>query len=151
MKLFEKQKQSHRYRKQTYGYQRIRGEGIDWEIKIDIYILPSIKQITNKNLLNSTANSTQYSAMAYMGKNLTMSGYICIRMVSLLVKNLPANPGDKEMQVQSLSQEDSLEERTICSSILTWRIPWTEQPGGLQSIGSHRVRHNRSNLAHITD
>ena len=68
MKLFEKQKQSHRYRKQTYGYQRIRGEGIDWEIKIDIYILPYIKQITNKNLLHSTANSTQYSATAYMGK-----------------------------------------------------------------------------------
>ena len=33
-------------------------------------------------------------------------------------------------------------------SILAWRIPWIEEPGGLQSIGSHRVRHNQSDLAH---
>ena len=33
------------------------------------------------------------------------------------------------------------------SSILAWRIPWTEKPGGLQSVGSHRVRHNQGNLA----
>ena len=36
------------------------------------------------------------------------------------------------------------------SRILAWRTPWTEEPGGLQSIGSHRVRHDRSNLAHST-
>ena len=36
------------------------------------------------------------------------------------------------------------------SNILAWRIPWTEEPGGLQSIGSHRVRHNWSNLAHMS-
>ena len=43
----------------------------------------------------------------------------------------------------TLSQEDSLEKRkaTLCS-ILPWRILWTEEPGGLQSIGSHRVGHN---------
>ena len=41
------------------------------------------------------------------------------------------------MQVQSLGWEDSLEEGTAThSSILAWRIPWTEEPGGLQSIGS---------------
>ena len=50
-----------------------------------------------------------------------------------MVKNLPGNAG--EMQVQSLSQEDPLEEGTAThSSILAWRIPWTEEPGGLQSI-----------------
>ena len=44
------------------------------------------------------------------------------------------------MQVQFPGQEDLLEEgMAIHSSILAWRIPWTEQPGGLQSIGSHRV------------
>ena len=44
------------------------------------------------------------------------------------------------MQVQFPGQEDLLEEGiAIHSSILAWRIPWTEQPGGLQSIGSHRV------------
>ena len=48
-----------------------------------------------------------------------------------------------EMQVRSLGQEDSLEKRmTTHSSILVWRIPWTEEPGKLQSMGSQRVGHN---------
>ena len=48
-----------------------------------------------------------------------------------------------ETWVQSLGQEDPLEEGMATrSGILAWRIPWTEQPGWLQSIGSHRVRHN---------
>ena len=47
------------------------------------------------------------------------------------------------MQIQSLSQEDSLEEDVATySSILAWRIPQTEVPGGLQSMESQRVRHN---------
>ena len=46
------------------------------------------------------------------------------------------------MQFQSLGPKDPLEEgMTTHSSILAWRIPWTEEPGGLQSIGSQRVRH----------
>ena len=49
------------------------------------------------------------------------------------------------MWVQSLSQEDPLEEcLATLSSILAWRIPWTEKHGGLQSMGSQRVRHNKS-------
>ena len=47
------------------------------------------------------------------------------------------------MWVRSLGQEDSLEEcMATLSRILAWRILWTEEPGGLQSIGSHRVRHD---------
>ena len=47
------------------------------------------------------------------------------------------------MQVQSLGQEDPLEKGTAThSSVLAWRIPWTEEPGGLQPIGLHRVRHD---------
>ena len=47
------------------------------------------------------------------------------------------------MQVQSLGQEDPLQEgMATYSSILAWRIPWTEEPGGLQSVGSQRLRHN---------
>ena len=46
-------------------------------------------------------------------------------------------------------REDPLEDGTAThSSILAWRIPWTEEPGGLQSIGSHRVGHDLSDLAH---
>ena len=56
------------------------------------------------------------------------------------VKNLPAM---QETQVQSLGQEDLLEKgMAIHSSILAWRILWTEEPGGLQSKGLQRVRHD---------
>ena len=56
------------------------------------------------------------------------------------VKNLPAV---QETQVQSLGREDPLEkEMATHSSILAWRIPWTEEPGGLYSMGSQRVGHD---------
>ena len=49
----------------------------------------------------------------------------------------------QEMWFQSLGQEDPLEEEMAThTSILPWRIPWTEEPGGPQSMGSQRVRHN---------
>ena len=54
----------------------------------------------------------------------------------LVVKNPPAM---QEMLVWSLEQEDPLEKKTVtCSSILAWEIPWTEEPGGLQSMGSKK-------------
>ena len=54
-----------------------------------------------------------------------------------------------ETWVWSLGQEDPLEMGlTTHSSLLAWRIPWTEKPGGLQSIGSQRVRHDWNDLAH---
>ena len=57
-----------------------------------------------------------------------------------MVKNLPAM---QETWVQSLGGEDLLEEgMAIHSSILAWEIPWTEDPGGLQSMGPQRVRHD---------
>ena len=61
------------------------------------------------------------------------------------VKNPPAIQETQETWVQSLSREDALEEKmTTHSSILAWKIPWTEKPGGLQSMGSQRVRLNRA-------
>ena len=58
------------------------------------------------------------------------------------VKNLPAMQETQEMQVQSLGQEDPLEkEMATHSSILAWEIPWTEEPGGLQSKRLQRVGH----------
>ena len=60
-----------------------------------------------------------------------------------MVKKLSARKELQESQIQSLGQEDPLEEDIEThSSILAWRIPWTEEPGGLQSIGSQRVGHN---------
>ena len=57
-----------------------------------------------------------------------------------MIKNLSAM---QETQVQSLGWEDTLEkEIAIHSSILAWKIPWTEEPSGLKSMGSQIVRHN---------
>ena len=57
-----------------------------------------------------------------------------------MVKNLPAT---WETWVQSLGLEDPLQkEMATHSSILAWRIPWTEEPGGLQSVGSQRIGHD---------
>ena len=59
------------------------------------------------------------------------------------VKNPPAMQKTQETLVRSLGGEDPLEEEmAIHSSILAWRIPWTEEPGRLQSLGSQRVRHD---------
>ena len=61
-------------------------------------------------------------------------------LVSQLVNNLPAMWGT---QVQSLGCEDPLEKgMETHSNILAWRVPWTEESGGLQSMGSQRARHN---------
>ena len=61
-------------------------------------------------------------------------------LVAQLVKNLPTM---QETQVRSLGTEDPLEkEMATLFSILAWRIPQTEEPGGLQSKGSQRARHD---------
>ena len=63
-----------------------------------------------------------------------------------MVKNLPANAGDMR---SSLGQENPLEEEmAIHSSNLAWKIPWTEEPGRLQSMGSQRVGHDLATEQH---
>ena len=57
-----------------------------------------------------------------------------------MVKHLPAM---WETRVQSLGQEDTLEKEMVThSSIVAWKIPWMEEPGRIQSMGSKRVRHD---------
>ena len=66
--------------------------------------------------------------------------YSWASLVVQSVKNLPAM---QETWVQSLGWEDPLEKgKATHSSILAWRIPWTEEPGGLQSMGLQRVGHD---------
>ena len=63
--------------------------------------------------------------------------------MALVVKNLPANAGDEGDVGSILGREDPLEEEMAThSGILAWEIPWTEEPGGLQSVGSQQVRHD---------
>ena len=60
-----------------------------------------------------------------------------------MVKNLPPDAEDARDARSVLGQEDPLEEEmATCSSILAWKIPWTEEPGRLQSMGSQRVGHD---------
>ena len=60
-----------------------------------------------------------------------------------MVKNQPNNARDIGDAVSIPGSERSLEEEMVTHySILAWKIPWTEEPGGLQSIGSHRVGHD---------
>ena len=67
-------------------------------------------------------------------------------MVAQTVKNLPAM---QEAEVQSLGQEDPLQKGMAThSSVLAWRIPWAEEPSGLQSMGLHRVGHNWATNTH---
>ena len=62
---------------------------------------------------------------------------------SLVAQRLKHLPGMQETRVQSLGREDPLEkELATHSSTLAWRIPWREEPGRLQSMGSHRVGHD---------
>ena len=60
-------------------------------------------------------------------------------LVAQMVKHLPTM---QETQVQSLAWEDLEKEMATHSSILAWKIPWTEEPGRLQFMGSQRVRHD---------
>ena len=64
-------------------------------------------------------------------------------LASLVAQRLKRLPLMWETWVRSLGQEDTLEkEMATHSRILAWRIPWTEEPGGLQSMGLQRVRHD---------
>ena len=68
--------------------------------------------------------------------------YIC-DATSLVAQRIKRLPAMQETGVQSLGWEDPLEkEMATHSSILAWRIPWTEEPSGLQSTGSQRVGHD---------
>ena len=68
---------------------------------------------------------------------------LCPPRASLVAQTVKSLPAMQETWVQSLGWEDPLEkEMATHSSILAWKIPWMEEPGGLQFTGSQRVRHN---------
>ena len=98
----------------------------------------------NRNLI--PLHMTQsYSYLKMCSKSCTFFIYLFGKhwapLVAQTVENLPAV---QETWVQSLGQENPLEKAVVTHvSILVWRIPWTEEPGGLQSTGSQRLRHDR--------
>ena len=114
--------------------------------------------------LNNGVNSNPRKQMIYIlleqessnwlsrlprGSEFNFQNRVRYSQVALVVKNPPVCAGDLEMRGQSLSWNDPLEKDMATHSIiLVWRIPQTEEPGGLQSLGLQRVRHNWTNLAH---
>ena len=87
-----------------------------WSIVIDHVLVSSVQQSESVTHISRTSLGAQ------------------------MVKNLSAM---QETEVQSLGQEDTLQKGMAThSSILAWKIPWTEEPGWLQFMGSQRVRHN---------
>ena len=87
------------------------------------------------------------SDFIFLGSKITADGdcshEIKRRLSSLVAQRLKRLPPMQETRVRSLGREDPLEkEMAIHSSILAWKIPWMEEPGGLQFMGSQRVRHN---------
>ena len=145
MNLFSKQKETHRHRKQTYGYQREKGEGggINYEAGINIYTQLCIKQATNNDLLYSTGNYTQYYVTIYKGKNIYTHINICAAellcctpktdasLVAQTVKptcnagDLGSIPGLEDTQKKGMASHS-----TICA----WKIPWTEESDGRQTV-----------------
>ena len=71
----------------------------------------------------------------FAGRLIRLS-YVGASQVALVVKNPPAKQEPQEAWVQSLGQEDLLEEGMATLSSIAWRFLWTEEPGGLQSMGS---------------
>ena len=81
-----------------------------------------------------------FSNIKWQSSTMQNSNYFCTNLIAQSVKNLPAV---QETGVWSLGWKDPLEKEMVTHSrILAWKISWTEEPGGLQSMGSQRVRHN---------
>ena len=77
------------------------------------------------------------------GREFQEGGNVCIPVAGLVAQSVKNLPAVQETWVRSLGWEDPLEkEMATHSSILAWKISWTEEPGGLQSMGSQRVGHD---------
>ena len=113
-----------------------------WLIHVDVWQKPLqiVKQLSKLKFKKQKLYSIPFSSILVNSKSLFPRGSG--------VKNSPAMQEPQETWVQSLSQEEPLEgSMATHSSIPAWRIQWTEEPGGLQSIGSHRVQNDWSDLA----
>ena len=90
-----------------------------------------------------TDTCNQWSHVVFGLDSVTFQFSFWVHWASLVAQSVKNLPAVQKTKVWSLGQEDPLEkEMTTHSSVLAWRILWTEEPGGLQSMGSQRVRHN---------
>ena len=111
------------------------------------YTLISVYRASLVTQLVKNSPAMQETPLLFLGQENTLGKgwatplqYSWTSLLAQMVNNLPAM---RETWVWSLGLEDLLEEGIETnSSICAWRIPWTEEPGGLQSMGSQRVRHD---------
>ena len=101
---------------------------------------PSTMDITGSVLLSRVASCDTHAAEGgATSYDVFWHSVLWASQEAQMVKNLPT----QESQVQFLGWEDALEKKmATSSSIFAWEIPWTEEPGGLQSMGSQRVGHD---------
>ena len=101
----------------------------------------------------TTGKTIAWTIWTFVDKVMSLLFNMLSRLViwaSLVAQRLKHLPGMQETWVRSLGQEDSLEkEMAPHSSTLAWRIPWREEPGRLQSMGSQRVRHDWATSLHF--
>ena len=109
-------------------------------------LLPSVCALVTTSFFSvcmSVFLSCHVHSLSFFGSIYNISDRVSL--VAQTVENLPAVP---ETWLRSLGREDPPEKKMAThSSILAWRIPWTQEPGGLQSVGSQRPGHDLNNLA----
>ena len=102
--------------------------------------LRTLYQLSHKGSPTNNQDNNNNSSNRYLLSTYSVLNPCWTSLVAQNVKHLPTM---QETRVQSLGWEDLLEkEMATHSSSLTWKIPWTEEPGRLQSVGSQRVGHN---------
>ena len=91
----------------------------------------------------TTGKTIALTRRTFVGKVMSLLLSMLSRLTSLVAQTVKYLPAMRETQIQSLGREDPLEKGMAThSSILAWRFPWTEEPGGLESVGSKRVGHD---------
>ena len=109
------------------------------EFGIDMYTLLYLKWISNKNLLDSTLELYSIFCGSLDGRGVWGRMDTCIRMAELIC----FSPEAITILLIGYTPIQSMEKGMAThSSILAWRMPWREEPGGLQSMGSQRVGHD---------
>ena len=127
---------------------------VNWKLQQEMMVQCCLKSIVQAKIIETQARFLSYSLESEPFYKRKSQGFLLkacseldeahhvigASLVAQMVKNLLAM---QETQARCLSWEDPLEkEMATHSSILTWRIPWTEEPGGLLSVGSLKVRHD---------
>ena len=138
-------------RLQSTGSLRV---GHDWATSLSLFTFHfhalETEMATHSSVLAWRIPGTgEPGGLPSMGSHRVGHDWSNLAAAAAVVKNSPSNEEDMWGWVQFLVWEDPLQESMATHfSILAWRTPWTEEPGGLQSVGWQRVGHGWSNLAH---